>query len=289
MDDFKRKLLLLHHWKGISWKTIQTLLQRDPTLSSLNQFTLAELSNICGKSAISPTIQNPPTSSILLQIDNYPREHVHTLTYFDNHYPENLRETYQPPWVLYAKGNVNLLTAKRKLAVVGSRQATAYGKLAIQTLFPQLVKKDFIIVSGLAKGIDALSHEESIRLGGKTIGVIAGGFNHLYPKENVQLAKKMMATQLVISEYPPETKPERWHFPSRNRIISGISLGTIIIEAKRKSGSLITASLALNEGREVFAVPGNIASPASEGTNDLIKQGAKLVQKTEDILDELYY
>ncbi len=166
-----------------------------------------------------------------------------------------------------------------KLAVVGSRQATPYGKNAIRLLFPELIENGVIIVSGLAKGIDALAHESAIKNDGKTIAVIAGGLYHIYPKENMNLALEMMKTQLVVSEYPPDTKPLKWHFPARNRIISGLSIGTFIIEAKRKSGSLITANYAVNEGREVFSLPGSIFNPYSIGTNDLIQQGAKLVTK----------
>jgi DNA processing protein len=149
------------------------------------------------------------------------------------------------------------------------------------------VENGVVIVSGLANGIDTLAHEHAMKNGGKTIAVIAGGVYHIYPKENAELAKEMMKSQLVISEYPPDTKPLRWHFPARNRIISGLSNGTFIIEAKRKSGSLITANYAVNEGREVFSLPGSIFNQNSLGTNDLIKQGAKLVMSSEDILEEL--
>ena len=287
MNDFTRKLVLLDHWQGIGWKMIQTILQIDPQLTSLNHFSITELFQIYGKPT--PNLQNLPISTITPLLNSYRQDGIHVMTIFDEHYPALLRETYQPPWVLYAKGDISLLTNHRKLAVVGSRQATVYGKMAIQHLLPKLIRHKFTIVSGLAKGIDALSHETTLAQGGRTIGVIAGGVKHIYPQENISLANKMMETQLVLSEYPPDTKPERWHFPLRNRIISGMCLGTLIIEAKRKSGSLITGSLALNEGREVFAVPGNIASPYSIGTNDLIKQGAKLVQTTDDILEELNY
>jgi DNA processing protein len=173
------------------------------------------------------------------------------------------------------------------LAVVGSRQATQYGKNAIRFIFPELIQKGVLIVSGLAKGIDTLAHEYAIKNGGKTIAVIAGGLYHIYPKENMSLALEMMKTQLILSEYPPDTKPLKWHFPARNRIISGLAKGTLIIEAKRKSGSLITANYAVNEGREVFSLPGSIFNPCSVGANEIIQQGAKLVTSAEDILVEI--
>jgi DNA processing protein len=200
-----------------------------------------------------------------------------------------LREIFQPPRALFVKGDLSLLTLEPKLAVVGSRQATQYGKNAIRLMFPGLIERNVLIVSGLAKGIDTLAHECTIQNGGKTIAVIAGGFYHIYPRENMNLAVDLMKNQLIVSEYPPDTRPMRWHFPARNRIISGMSKGTLIIEAKRKSGSLITANYAVNEGREVFSLPGSIFNPFSSGTNDLIQQGAKLVASAEDILEEIIF
>ena len=199
------------------------------------------------------------------QIRQYETNDITVITIFDKEYPRYLKEIYQPPWALFAKGDLSLLEREPKLAVVGSRQATQYGKNAIRLIFPELIENGVLIVSGLAKGIDALAHEYAIKNGGKTIAVIAGGLYHIYPKENMDLALEMMKTQLVVSEYPPDTKPLRWHFPARNRIISGLSNGTFIIEAKRKSGSLITANYAVNEGRDVFSLPGSIFNPYSIG------------------------
>ncbi|MDP4171206.1 MAG: DNA-processing protein DprA, partial [Bacillota bacterium] len=221
------------------------------------------------------------------QIRQYDSNQISVITIFDDEYPPLLKEIYQPPWALFAKGDLSLLEAEPKLAVVGTRQPTTYGRNAINTIFPELMNKGVVIVSGLAKGIDTLAHESAIKYGGKTIAVIAGGFYHLYPPENMNLAIQLMKNQLVLSEYPPDTKPLRWHFPSRNRIISGLSKGTFIIEAKRKSGSLITANFAVHEGRDVFSLPGNIYNPSSAGTNDLIQQGAKLITCAEDIIDEI--
>ncbi len=287
--NFNQKLILLHHWRGITWQNVLTILTNDPTLSLLHHFTVTELKSNYPITKLSPSLTDLHVAETLLLLRNYQQNDIHVFTIFDEGYPALLKETYQPPWVIFAKGNVELLQDNKMLAVVGSRDASTYGKMTIQSLFPTLIEHGFIIISGLAKGVDAYSHETAIKLGGQTIAVIAGGFFHIYPKENLALGKKMMKTQLVISEYPPETKPERWHFPMRNRIISGISRGTLIIEAKQKSGSLITANCALNEGREVFAVPGTIFSANSVGPNELIQQGAKLVQTAEDILEELSY
>lgn len=286
MDHIQRKLIFLHHWKGVSWNMIQFILKSDPTLSYFHHFTVSELKQF-GIPRLIPAISDLPIHATDELLKTYKQDGINPITILDNLYPEYLKETYQPPWVIYAKGHVSLLQTNKKLAVVGARNATPYGKMVIQYLFPELIKQDYLIVSGLAKGIDAFSHECTIGNGGRTIGVIAGGIHHIYPKENLTLAKRMMEEQLIISEYPPDTRPERWQFPARNRIISGMCIGTLIVEAQKKSGSLITANFAVNEGREVFAVPGDIFNPNSAGTNDLILQGAKLVKSATDIIEEL--
>ena len=292
MDDFKEKLIYLLHYPNVTWNTVLQTLKKDPTLKTLyHQPYLYHQPNLLPTAQPSITsnssLQLNPSEQIHEQIRNYKTNEIAVISIFDKEYPAILKEIYQPPWALFAKGNISLLAKEPKLAVVGSRQATQYGKNAIRLIFPNLIEKGVLIVSGLAKGIDAFAHESAIRNGGKTIAVIAGGFNHIYPKENLGLALELMKTQLIVSEYPPDTQPSRWHFPARNRIISGLSSGTLIIEAKRKSGSLITANYAVNEGREVFSLPGSIFNPYSSGANELIQQGAKLVTSAEDILEEL--
>ena len=293
MDDFKEKLISLLHYPDISWSTVLQMLKKDPTLQNLYQLQKQSPQQTC---LFPPTTNNPSekSSSVPLhpdiirdQIRQYKTNEITVITILDKEYPPLLKEIYQPPWALFTKGDLSLLETDPKLAVVGSRQATQYGKNAIRLIFPGLIDKGVLIVSGLARGIDAIAHEYAIKNGGKTIAVIAGGFYHIYPKENTSLALEMMKNQLVLSEYPPDTKPLRWHFPSRNRIISGLSKGTFIIEAKRKSGSLITANFAVNEGRDVFSLPGSIFNPYSIGANELIQQGAKLVTGAEDILEEI--
>ncbi|SDM01932.1 DNA-processing protein DprA [Bacillus sp. OK048] len=279
MDEFREKLIGLLHYPGISWKTVLQCMKMDSNFPSSTN-TL--------KTSVLPSLTTVQTEIITKKIHQYEKKDIHVITIFDENYPSLLKEIYQPPWAIFVKGNRSLLEKQPKLAVVGSRQATQYGKNAIRLMFPQLVEKGVVIVSGLATGIDTLAHVHTIKNGGNTIAVIAGGFDHIYPKENTELAGEMMKTQLVISEYPPDTKPLQWHFPARNRIISGISNGIFIIEAKRKSGSLITANYAVHEGREVFSLPGSIFNPNSLGTNDLIQQGAKLVMRSEDILEELH-
>lgn len=290
MDDVKERLIHLLHYPNITWNAVYRLLKKDPTLSSLYRLDSYDIK----ENSLSPrlnTFQNPsvqyPLEFIHEQIQQYESNKIQVITFLDENYPSLLKQIYQPPWALFAKGDLSLLEKEPKLAVVGSRQPTQYGKNAIRVIFPGLVEKGTVIVSGLAKGIDTLAHENALKLNGKTIAVLAGGLYHIYPKENMVLALEMMKNQLVLSEYPPDTKPERWHFPFRNRIISGLSVGTLIIEAKQKSGSLITANYAVNEGRDVFALPGSIFNDCSKGTNDLIQQGAKLITTAEDILGEI--
>lgn len=207
----------------------------------------------------------------------------------DKFYPPLLREIHSPPQLLYLRGQAELCASKNILSVVGSRKMTAYGKRVIADLVSELARNDITIVSGLALGVDQEAHTKTLEVEGKTIAVMASGLNddNLYPRENYRLAKRISEIGALVSEYPPFVAPHKHHFPIRNRIIAGISHGTLVMEAADKSGALITAFQALEENREVFAIPGNIDSPQSAGTNKLIKLGAKLVTSASDILEEL--
>jgi DNA processing protein len=290
MDELKERLIHLLHFPNISWTAVYQLLKKDPHLSSLYQQTAIDLQQYFS-STHNTSFKTVPQffESTHDQIRQYKSNDIQLISIFDKEYPESLKQIYQPPWVIFAKGNLSLLGREPKLAVVGSRQGSQYGKSAIRFIFPRLIEKEVVIVSGLAKGIDTFAHESAINLNGSTIAVIAGGLYHIYPKENTDLALEMTKTQLVLSEYPPDTKPEKWHFPARNRIISGLSFGTLLIEANIKSGSLITANYAVNEGREVFALPGSIFNPLSSGTNHIIQQGAKLITSAEGILEDMQH
>lgn len=211
------------------------------------------------------------------------RNQVDYLTIYDSHYPEALRTLYRPPLVLFYQGDIQLLK-ERKMAVVGSRTPTHYGEQACIYFVRELVRKGVCIVSGLARGIDGLAHREAIRSGGKTIAVLGSGILNIYPKAHQELAGTIAEKHLLISEYPPFEPPRKTHFPFRNRIVSGLSEGVLVIEAAKRSGTLITCDFALEQGKDVYAVPGSIFSEKSRGTNELIQQGAKLVQTIEDIL-----
>lgn len=291
MDEFTIRLTHLQQCRGIGWSMIYHILKKDPALSSLYEKDfLRQFSSLFKSSTYLHSAMNDLQEKTLRKnIFHYKNHHIKVISVADEIYPQRLRETFQPPWVIYAIGDLSLLQFNKSLAVVGSRQSTCYGKKVIKRLFPSLIKEKVVIVSGLAAGIDTLAHETAIQEDGKTIGIIAGGFSHIYPKENKSLAERIMNEHLLLSEYAPDTMPARWQFPQRNRIISGISQATLVVQAKKRSGSLITASTALNEGRDVFAVPGDVTEPSSEGTNELIQKGAKLIMKAEDILEEFRY
>ena len=204
----------------------------------------------------------------------------------DKYYPKNLLEIYNPPKQLYILGNKEILNSFN-IAIIGCRLNSKYGENVAKELACKLSKLGIVITSGLAKGIDSYSHIGCLNAGGKTIAVLGSGFYNIYPKENIKIAKQIVEKGgVIISEYNPEEKPKKENFPSRNRIISGISNGVVVVEAKEKSGTFITVDLALEQGKNIFAVPGNILSKNSQGTNELIKQGAKIVTKVEDIIEE---
>lgn len=203
----------------------------------------------------------------------------------DTGYPELLKTIADPPHVLYAQGNVELLHSS-SIAMVGSRAATAYGKRAAFTLARDLADAGATVVSGLATGVDSEAHRGALSVHGATIGVLGCGLDVTYPRQNARLYEEIRKDGLLLTEYPLGTKPDGFRFPARNRIIAGLSHGVVVVEAAKKSGSLITAEMALEEGREVFAVPGQIDSFKSSGAHWLLQQGAKLVQSAEDILVE---
>ncbi|MFC3928928.1 DNA-processing protein DprA [Streptococcus caprae] len=223
--------------------------------------------------------KNLDTKALRQEFTQFP-----SLSILDAEYPLELKQIYNPPVLLFYKGNLDLLTHK-KLAVVGSRQASEMGIESVKKIIPELGNQ-FVIVSGLARGIDTAAHIATLKNGGATIGIIGCGLDVYYPKENQRLQDFLYENHLVLSEYPVGTQPLKFHFPERNRIISGLSQGVLVIDAKLRSGSLITCERALEEGREVFAVPGNILDGQAAGCNHLIQEGAKCVSSGLDILAE---
>jgi len=226
-----------------------------------------------------------PLATAVAEIDAVRQRGYRIVTLNDADYPALLREIPDPPPFLYVSGD--LAAAERCIAVVGSRNATSYGLATARQLCAELARLGLTVVSGMALGIDTAAHEGALGVRGRTVAVLGSGLNQLYPPENRRLAERIAAGGAVISEFALDNGPDAHHFPIRNRIISGMSCGTVVVDATRNSGSLITARLAAEQNREVFAVPGSVQSFKSMGTHTLIKQGAKLVENAQDILCEL--
>lgn len=221
-----------------------------------------------------------------MELETAHRYGVRIVTWDDAEYPAMLRNIHNPPMVLYIKGPAEIFTAAG-VGVVGSRAATSYGKEIAGRMSFGLAAKGYSVISGLALGIDTEAHNAALAAGGATIAVLGCGLDVVYPRENRELFRKIPETGALVSEYPFGTKPDGFRFPARNRIISGLALGVLVVEASHRSGSLITAQHALEQGREVFAVPGRVDSIKSAGAHSLLQQGAKLVQAVDDILEEL--
>lgn len=222
------------------------------------------------------------------EFEKLERENIKIMTIDDDLYPALLKEIHTAPALLYYKGEMK--KDDLSIAIVGSRKISTYGQRVASQLANELSRAGLIIISGMAYGVDSIAHNECVKLKNRTIAVLGGGIDtaSIYPSSNCQTAESIISNGgAVISEYPIGTPPLKQHFPARNRILSGLSLGVLIIESAERSGTLITVRFALEQNREVFAVPGNIYSKTSEGTNNLIKLGAKLVSKSEDILEEL--
>ena len=214
------------------------------------------------------------------------KHNVKLIKYTDPSYPDSLKNISDPPFLIYLRGELKKEDEKA-VALVGTRRATAYGKIAAKKLARELARAGLTIVSGMARGIDTCAHEGALEEGGRTIAVLGCGVDIVYPPENNSLMKEIINHGAVISEFSLGTKPFARNFPRRNRIISGLSRGVVVVEAPLKSGALITADFALEQGKEVFAVPGIITSPYSKGTNRLLKEGAKVVEDAADVLEEI--
>lgn len=238
------------------------------------------------KSESIEAIKNPDWSRIELDLIWLAAKDNHAITFDDPHYPFLLKEIFDPPPLLFVRGKPELLSY-RQLAMVGSRNPSTVGVDTAFEFAKTLCQCGFVITSGLALGIDAASHRGALSGHGFTIAVAGTGLDRVYPAKHKELALEIVSTGALISEFPPGTVAKANHFPRRNRIISGLSQGLLVVEAARDSGSLITARMALEQNREVFAIPGSIHNPLARGCNALIRQGAKLVETVQDILEEL--
>ncbi len=280
-------LIWLSHIGGINLKTIEAFKDYFGSLAELWNVDEKHLYQVLDKRRIiADKITQNRNKSYLEKIQQkLLEENIKPITIGEDHYPDKLRDIYDPPYVIYIKGSLNL--EKPLISIVGSRKASPYGKWAAYQFAKELSQWGIGVVSGLALGIDTASHKGALENNGYTIGVLGCGIDKCYPTTNTAIMNKMIDSGCIMGEYSPGTPPLKHHFPARNRIISGISDGIIIVEAAEKSGALITVDFALEQGKEIYALPGNINQQQSRGTNLLIKDGAKILLGIEDILEDL--
>jgi len=283
----KQYLLMLNRMPGVGPRLVQKLLRRWPELDELFRLSANELvaQGLSEKLARTLTACNRKALEADLQWQMTPE--CRLITWGEEIYPPLLREISAPPPVLYAKGDISCLSAA-KVAVVGTRNPSTTGCQISRSFSAELAEYGLVIVSGLARGIDRQAHEGALSASGQTIAVMATGIDCVYPRQHRAIAERIVSNGLLISEFPLKTPPIAGHFPRRNRIISGLSIATLVVESALKSGTLVTARYALEQNREVLVVPGCVYNPQTRGCHQLIKQGAVLVASAQDILDELH-
>ncbi len=287
-------LNLLLSVEGIGPGKIRSLLVKFKTIGNILSSGYPELlktpginKNLAERILKSRSLSSHIRDKTLAELNKLDMMHASVMTIWDEEYPALLKKIYDPPLILYYKGNLNK-SEDYSLAIVGTRKPTGYGKIQTEKLTSSLAAQKITLVSGLARGIDSIAHAAALRYGSRTIAVIGSGLDIVYPPENKKLFEQITENGLVISEYHLGTKPDAQNFPRRNRIISGLSFGCIVIETGITGGAMQTAAFALEQNREVFAVPGNLGVKQSEGTNLLIQRGeAKLITSSEDVLIEL--
>ncbi|QXM06158.1 DNA-processing protein DprA [Crassaminicella indica] len=291
MDKMNEKeyMVWLHSIDGIGNKTLENLLKIFGSAENIFKAPIEKFNQFRGinKAIVNNIVKNRNPYYINELMNKIKKHNIEIIGRNSKEYPENLKNIYNPPYLLYKKGTI-LKKDENAIAIVGSRKASSYGKYVAYKLASDLAKKGIVVISGMAYGVDTMAHKGALEHGGRTIAVLGCGLDTCYPKANYHLMLEIEKSGAVISEYSIETKPLPGNFPVRNRIISGMSKGVIVVEASINSGSLITVEFALEQGREVFAIPGNINSSLSAGTNKLIKEGAKLVTDIEDVLEELH-
>ena len=277
LSESERNFLALHYLFPVPKNRLNGLLEFDPNLEEFHTYSaerLAFLLKIKSDKAVYLK-ENYYKTRMTPYEELYKQHRITPIPFTHSLYPKQLLELIDPPTVLYTKGDTTILNETFKVAIIGSRKASSYSKSVMSLIVPPLVAHDTVIISGLAKGADAMAHRAAIFYGGKTIAVLGHGLFHLYPAENKELAREISENHLLVSEYPPYVKPERWTFPMRNRIISGLSDAVIVTESASKSGTMSTVEHALDHGKHIFAVPGSVTSSLSEGPNKLIDEGAQ--------------
>lgn len=287
VDEEKFFWVALNQVKGIGPVRFRALINRFGNARSAWEAPESQLSKTgIGEKVVNKLIQVRASVDVQAVFDQAEKEGVTILTWLDDEYPRRLAELEQAPPVLYARGEL-VPEDEWAVAVVGTRRITSYGRQAAEQIGAFLARNNITVVSGMALGVDTVAHEAALDAGGRTIAVLGSGVDQLYPPQNRKLAQKIMAQGAVLSDYPLGTMPEGLNFPPRNRIISGLSMAVVVVEAGQKSGALITANYGVEQGREVFAVPGNIFSAGSKGTNRLIAQGAHPLLNPEELMEVL--
>lgn len=288
MDISERDIIIWLNSKGVSNKSIEQLREYFTDLRAMFSTNKRFIDYQDVNHKIFKKIpRNINQNEIDDYIESLKSQNIEIITILDNDYPKSLRDIYDKPMVLYKKGTL-IEEDELSIGIVGSRKTTAYGRWACEKFTKELVALGVTIVSGIAMGIDTVAHGTALEAGGRTIGVIGSGLDIVYPKSNERLYERIITRGAILSEFPLGTPPLAYNFPQRNRIISGLVCGIIVVEAKEKSGSLITAHHGLDQGKDVFAIPGNINSIYSKGTNKLIKDGAIPLLDMDDILNEIY-
>ncbi len=287
-ENSLRDWIALSFVTGVGSRTAAMLIDRFGTPASALDATAPALEAAGLKRDTIEAIKSPePREKAAREIEELARIGGEALTLSDDRYPSLLRETYDPPIVIYCFGNLATAFAQPAIAIVGSRRCSTYGRNVAEKLSRELAERGVTIVSGLARGIDSAAHRGAVEGRGLTVAVMGTGLDGVYPKENRKLAARIVEQGALVTEFPIATPPVSQNFPFRNRVISGLAFGVMVVEGAERSGSLITARLAYEQGRDVFAVPGNITSAKSFGPNYLIKDGAKLVQTWRDVIEEL--
>ncbi|MGJ8618727.1 MAG: DNA-processing protein DprA [Methylophilaceae bacterium] len=276
----------LNQIQGLGSAGVYQLLRKFGTPESIFSASISQLKSVVSDEIATSIYQGVQPEAVEATLQWLEKDNAHVITLGDTHYPQQLLQTSSPPVILYAIGNLTLLN-QPAIAVVGSRNATQQGEKNAESFSRDLCDQGFCIISGMALGIDGAAHRGALKSNGATIAVVGTGLDIVYPAKHRELAHQIASHGLILSEFPLGTPSKAQNFPRRNRIISGLSLGCLVIEANKDSGSMITARLAAEQGREVFAVPGSIHSPVSKGCHQLIKQGAKLVESSADIIEEL--
>ncbi|WP_088069431.1 DNA-processing protein DprA [Gottfriedia luciferensis] len=286
--DKKLRLIHLHHFLFENYQTMKEILQIDPNLKNLYHYsssnfqTTFKMTSFTAEKLYSQ-LHSTSVFDILKEND---KKNIKIITIYDDLYPDLLKEIYDPPFILYVKGNENILSSHMMISIIGARKPSLFANIICESFIKDLISENWTIVSGMASGCDSIAHKLTIFNKGTTIAVVGSGLDYIYPKENRELFQEIALNHLILSEYPYYIRPEKRYFPRRNRIIAGLTKGLVVLEAKEKSGTMITANFAIQNGREVFAVPGPIIMEEYRGNHRLIQDGAKLITCSNDILEE---